>query len=67
MSGIMKKCGILAALLLAGCAINKVDEAKDAYIACVKIDPNKCESERLAYDAELAAFNMRVRAAAALN
>lgn len=63
----MKKCLILLPLLLSGCAINKVEAAKDAYIACVKKTPDGCKSEALAYDAEMATFNARVRAAAAIH
>lgn len=63
----MKKCAILLPLLLSGCAINNVEVAKDAYIACVKKTPDGCKAEALVYDAEMATFNARVRAAAALN
>ncbi len=60
----MKKCFILAALMISGCASDNMEAAKESYIACVKKTPDGCKSERLAYEAEMASYNARARAAA---
>lgn len=65
----MKKWAVLACFLLVECESAEAPmlAAKDIYVACVKKNPDGCKGEREAYQAELAAFDLRVKAAAAIN
>lgn len=65
----MKKWALLACFLIAGCesAAAPMLAAKDVYVACIKKTPDDCRGEREAYQAEMAAYELQVKAAAAIN
>lgn len=65
----MKRGIVVLCLLLAGCAANEMTVSAEAYKACLKShesDVKACEAARLTYETDLAAYNAKVRAIAAL-